>query len=383
MEPIPFLDLRAQYRTIAADIERALQSVLDDQQFILGPHVDRFEAEVAAHLGIRHAVGCASGSDALLLALLALGIGPGDGVVVPAYSFFATAGQVVRAGALPLFADVADPDLNMGPGDLDRARARAPQGIRVRAVVPVHLFGRTCDMEGILDAAQEQGLAVIEDAAQAFGARHRLRAAGTLGDAGCFSFFPSKNLGGCGDGGMLVTNRDEVAAMARALRAHGQVEPGYHAYVGWNSRLDALQAALLSAKLPYLEGWNEARRAHAQAYDEALSGTSIRVPPRDGGGPDRLHVRFDIYHQYVIRHARRDALRRGLEKRGVGTAVYYPRPLHLQPCFQSLGYSPGAFPVADQASREVLALPIYPEMTVAQRARVIEAVLESVAEASV
>ncbi|HEX7239706.1 MAG TPA: DegT/DnrJ/EryC1/StrS family aminotransferase [Longimicrobiaceae bacterium] len=369
---VPLLDLTGQYRAIAGELQEALRGVVEEQRFILGPVVDRFEAEVAAYLGVEHAVGCASGTDALLLGLRALGVERGDEVVTSPFTFFATAGAIHNVGARPVFADI-DPDtFNLGP---EAAEAAVTE--RTRAVVPVHLFGQMAPMEAFRALGDRRGIAVLEDAAQAIGARQRGAdggwiTTGTLGDACAFSFFPSKNLGAFGDAGMTVTGDAATAERLRRLRVHGGRQMYHHEEVGYNSRIDALQAAVLSAKLPHLAGWSEARRANARFYDEALAGIDGLVPPV---------VRPEnesIINQYTLRVAdgRRDALAEHLRGRGVGNSVYYPVPLHLQECFAYLGYGEGDFPESERAAREVLSIPVYPEMSEEQREHVATSIRE-------
>jgi dTDP-4-amino-4,6-dideoxygalactose transaminase len=366
---IPILDLTRQYRAIKAEIDAAIQRVVASGRFILGPEVEALERELAEFCGVKHAIGVASGTDALLLALKALGIGPGDAVIVPSFTFFATAGVVHNAGATPIFCDIDPQTFNLDPADLRRILSTNP-GPRTppRAVIPVHLFGQMAEMDTIMAIAKEFGLYIIEDAAQAIGAEYSgqhtthhgpTRKAGTIGHLGCFSFFPTKNLGAYGDGGLVVTNDDELAERVRLLRVHGSKPKYYHHLVGTNSRLDALQAAVLKAKLPHLGEWTAARRRLADRYDELLAGLSgIVLPYR---APDRTH----IFHQYTIRvlAGKRDALRTYLAEQGIGTEVYYPLPLHLQPCFRHLGYKEGDLPESERASREVLSLPMFPELT--------------------
>jgi dTDP-4-amino-4,6-dideoxygalactose transaminase len=350
------IDLVRQYGTIGGEVRSAVEEVLSSQQFILGSKVAGLEAAIAAYCGVRHAVGVASGSDALLISLMALGIGPGDEVATTPYSFFSTVSSITRLGARPVFVDIDPRSFNIDP-DL----VRGALGAKTRAVVVVHLFGQTCEMQGILEAADERGVPVVEDACQAIGAEHRGRRAGSMGRAGCLSFFPTKNLGGCGDGGMIVTDDDRLAAKARALRVHGSSTRYVHETVGLNSRLDEIQAAVLSVKLPCLDGWNERRRENAAYYDRALGGLEgIAVPHVE---PHNLHT----YHQYVIRAADRDGLRDHLRRAGVGCEVYYPIPLHLQECFSFLGVGRGALPEAEGAAAESLALPVHPELTGAER----------------
>ena len=357
---IPLLDLGAQYATIREEIEAAVSGVLESQQFVLGSVVESFETEMASYTGVSHAVGCASGSDALLLSLMALGIGPSDAVVTSPFTFFATASAITRLGARAVFADVDPETLNVTPSSL----ATAMDGVRADVdrwtILPVHLFGRLADMEGILAMAREREATVVEDAAQAVGARDKGgRQAGTLGDTGTLSFFPSKNLGGAGDGGMVLAGDDDLADRVRMLRVHGSREQCFHEVVGINSRLDAIQAAILSVKLRRLDEWNASRRRVAESYGEAfreagLAPGTVAMPAAGDAG--------HVYHQYVIRVSRRDALREALDATGISTQVYYPLSLHEQECFRFLGYRTGDFPEAERAAAEVLALPIYPEL---------------------
>lgn len=367
---VPLLDLTKQYATIRAEIERVLPEVVESQHFILGPRVEAFEQQVARHLGVAHAIGCASGTDALLLSLRALDVGPGDEVVTSPFTFFATAGAIHNVGARPVFADIQPDTFNLDPAAADAARTG-----RTRAIIPVHLFGQMADMPAFRALGDAAGIGVIEDAAQAIGARQRLDdgstiTTGTTGDACAFSFFPSKNLGAFGDAGMVVTNDDATAERLRRLRVHGGRQMYHHEEVGYNSRLDALQAAVLSVKLPYLEGWSEARRQNAAFYDVALGDLDgVRIPS--------VRPENDtIVNQYTIRvlNGRRDALAAFLRERGVGSSVYYPVPLHLQECFAYLGYGEGAFPHAEQAAREVLSIPVYPELTGEQKEYVVESI---------
>lgn len=360
MKKIPMLDLTRQYHALEHEIEAALRRVLDSGRFILGPEVQAFEQEVAEYLGVKHAVGVASGTDALWLALKALGIGPGDGVIVPSFTFFATAGAVVNVGAMPVFADIDPQTFNLDPDDVRRVLTenRNPQ-IHIRAIIPVHLYGQPAEMDEIMTIANEYGLYVIEDTAQAIGAEYKGRKVGTIGHLGTFSFFPTKNLGAYGDGGLVVTNDDEWAEKVRMLRAHGSKPKYYHHLVGTNSRLDALQAALLRVKLPHLPAWIEARQALAEQYAQRLAGLPDLVLPHRAQG--RTHV----FHQYTVRvlGGKRDALQAYLTQQRIGTAIYYPLPLHLQPCFADLGYLEGDLPESERASREVLSLPMFPELT--------------------
>ena len=356
---IPILDLTRQYRSIQSDIDEALRRVVESGRFILGPEVEALEKEIATFCGAKHAIGVASGTDALLLALRALGIGPGDGVIVPSFTFFATAGVVANVGATPIVVDIDPQTFNISPGSTADALRRGSGGKKIKAIIPVHLYGQMADIDEIMALAKEFGLYVIEDAAQAIGAESKERKAGTIGHLGCFSFFPTKNLGAYGDGGMVVTNDDELAEKVRMLRVHGSKPKYYHHMVGTNSRLDALQAAILRAKLPHLAEWTKARQRLADHYDELLGDIEGLVLPYRA--PDRTH----IFHQYTIRvlNGKRDALRAYLAERGIGTEVYYPLPLHLQPCFRHLGYREGDLPESERASREVLSVPMFPELT--------------------
>jgi dTDP-4-amino-4,6-dideoxygalactose transaminase len=354
MSPVPLLDLKAQYATIQDQVEQAVLRVMRDQRFILGPEVEAFEREVAQLIGAKHALGVSSGSDALLVALLGLGVGSGDEVITSSFSFFASAGSIVRAGATPVLVDIDPRTFNLDP-ELVATKV----GPRTRALLPVHLFGRCAAVERLREAAP--GLPVVEDAAQALGAQRAGEHAGTLGEVGCFSFFPSKNLGGCGDGGMLTTDNDDLAARLRALRVHGQLSGGryQHDLIGGNFRLDALQAAVLRIKLEHFEAWTEQRRANAARYRQLLSEADLplALPPEDGEGS------LDVYNQFVIRTPRRDELLEHLRAHQIGCAIYYPRGLHQQPCFAQLGYRDGDLPHTEEASRQVLALPVFPELT--------------------
>ena len=352
---VPTLDLRAQHARIRGEIEAALARVFESQRFILGPEVAAFERELATYCGAGHAVGLSSGTDALLAALMALGVGPGDDVVTSPYSFFATAGAIWRLGARPVFADIDPATFNLDPEATRRALTP-----RTRAVIVVHLFGQCAELPELGD------IPIVEDAAQAIGARLGDRRAGALGRIGCFSFFPSKNLGGAGDGGAVTTDDPALAERVRALRSHGAIVKYHHELVGGNFRLDELQAAVLRVKLRHLDRWIEERRAHAAAYRADLGRLRGVTPPAER--------HFHTYNQLVVRAARRDALAEHLRRREIETAIYYPRPLHLQPCFAGLDLPAGRFPVAEAASRETLALPIFPELTVEARQAVCAAV---------
>ncbi len=367
---VPLLDLKEQYRSLAEPITETVMALIEDQRFILGPPVERLESEVAGLLGVRHAIGCASGTDALLLALRALDVGRGDEVVTSPFTFFATAGAIHNVGARPVFADIEPDTFNLDP-----AAADAAIGPRVRAVIPVHLFGQMAPMEAFRRLADAREIGLIEDAAQAIGARQRLPdgreiTTGTLGDICALSFFPTKNLGAFGDAGMMLTNDDRLAERLFRLRVHGGRQMYHHQEVGYNSRLDALQAAVLSVKLPHLGAWSEARRRNARYYDERLADLDEIVTPVVVDG------NISIFNQYTIRvtGGRRDALQEWLRERGVGTGVYYPVPLHLQECFEYLGYKEGQFPESERACREVLSLPVYPELKEDQLVHVVDSI---------
>jgi dTDP-4-amino-4,6-dideoxygalactose transaminase len=353
---VPMLDLKAQHEKIGAEVEEAIKRVLDSQQFILGPEVRELEGEIAAYCESSHAIGCASGSDALLLALMACGVGQGDEVITSPFTFFATAGSVARLGATPVFVDIEPSSFNLYE---DRIESLITD--KTRAIIPVHLFGMCADMDKINEVARARGIAVIEDAAQAIGAEYKGRRAGSLGLIGAFSFYPSKNLGGAGDGGMLTTNDAAVAERLRSLRAHGAKNKYFHEEVGINSRLDSLQAAILRVKLRYLDEWAEARRENARRYRELFMQTGllenglVMLPE---SSPDAFHV----YNQFVIRAQDRDRLKQSLKDEGIGTEIYYPLSLHLQDCFKYLGHKRGEFPESERASNEALAIPIYPEL---------------------
>ena len=373
MTPVPLIDLKAQYTgELRDELRAAVDRVLDSQRFILGPEVEALEQEVADYCGAAHAIGVSSGTDALLVALMALDVGPGDEVVTTPFSFFATAGVVWRLGARPVFVDIDPRTFNLDPARLEAAITK-----RTRAIMPVHLFGQTANMDSIAAVAcgsGDGGVPVVEDAAQAIGADYHGRRAGALGALGCFSFFPTKNLGAYGDGGMVTSNDPDLAARVRSLRNHGFAEKYYNREVGGNFRLDALQAAVLRVKLGHLEGWHEARRRNAARYGQLFEEAGLTAP----GSPVKLpfeagHGRH-IYHQFVLRCERRDKLQSFLGERGIGSAVYYPVALHLQECFASLGGQRGDYPAAEAAANEVLALPIYPELGESHQREVVEAI---------
>jgi dTDP-4-amino-4,6-dideoxygalactose transaminase len=354
---VPALNLRAQYQTIRDEIEPVILGLFESQMFVMGPEVEKLEAELAEYCGAARGIGCASGTDALLLPLMARGIGPGDEVITSPYTFFATAGSIWRTGAKPVFVDIEPDSYN-----IDATRIDAAITPRTKAIIPVHLYGQTADMEPIREIAGEHGLFVLEDAAQAIGAAYNGQRAGSLGDAAALSFYPSKNLGGFGDAGMIVTNDPVLGGSMARLRVHGMEPKYYHHEVGVNSRLDAIQAAVLRVKLRHLEEWTLKRREVASRYQslfEAHGLTKLVGLPRERDGY------FHVYNQYVIRLPAplRDPLREYLTARQIGTEIYYPIPLHLQPCFEPLGHKPGNFPVAESAARETLALPMYPELS--------------------
>ena len=352
---IPLLDLQAQHQQIRDEVLAQIVRVVDSQKFILGEEVQKFEAEIASYCQTKYAVGCASGSDALSLALMALDIRPGDEVLTAPYTFFATAGAISRTGAIPVFADVEEHTFNLDPNRAADILASHP---KVRAIIPVHLFGGCADMDPICAMAGERGIAVIEDAAQSIGSEYKNRRAGSMGGVGCFSFFPSKNLGGYGDGGMLTTNDPSLAERLAALRVHGRTGKYFHQWVGINSRLDALQAAVLRVKLRYLDGWTSGRQRNAERYRTEFARLAVPVNSMEPAGYQTRHV----YNQFVIRCPQRDALQSYLKKRGIGSEVYYPLPLHLQPCFVDLGYKKGDFPVSEKLATESLALPVHAEL---------------------
>lgn len=364
---VPLLDLRAQHAAIRDAVMSAVASVIDRQQFIMGPEIQQLEEKIAGLSRVKHAIGCASGTDAILLPLWALDLQPGDEVITPAFTFFATAGTIHNTGGTPVFVDIEPDTFNASPDAIEQTITS-----RTRAIVVVHLFGQMAKMEEILAIAGRRGIPVIEDAAQAIGARRRMngeyRMAGETGWAGTLSFFPSKNLGGWGDGGMILTQDDALAERTRRLRLHGGTKLYHHDEVGTNSRLDTLQAAVLLAKLPFLAGWSAARRAKAAAYSERFVGLSEVKPPVID--PANEH----IFHQYTLRVPRRDQLLDHLKRRGIGCAVYYPLSLHLQPCFAHLGYRPGSLPVSESVTTEVISLPVYPELTDEQLDAVVGAV---------
>ena len=362
-----FLDLGLQFEEIRNEIVAAVMRVLESQRFVLGPEVEYLETEICEYVGCRFAVACASGTDALILALLALGIRPGDEVVTTPFTFVATASAITRVGATPVFADIDPQSYNIDPESA--LRAITP---RTRAIIPVHLFGLTAEMQPIVETAEQRGIAVLEDAAQAIGASCAGHTPGTMGRMGCFSFFPSKNLGGAGDGGMITTNDEYCADRLRLLRVHGSRHRYHYEILGMNSRLDALQAAILRVKLRHLGDWTEGRRRNGDRYRQLLMQCAAEGRLRLPGEPAGMR---HVYNQFTIRCTYRDQLRQHLLREGIPSEIYYPYPLHLQPAFKYLGYSEGSLPNAEAVAREVLSLPVYPELTEEQQHRVVSSVL--------
>lgn len=363
---LPFLDLRAQFATIRPEVMTAIAAVMESQHFILGKQVDEFERELATFVGATFAVSCASGSDALLLALLALELEPDDEVITTAFTFVATAGSIARAGAKPVFVDIDPVTFNIDP-----LQIASRLNVNTKAVMPVHLFGLAANMESILDVSRRHGIRIIEDAAQAIGARYRGSLVGSIGDAGCFSFFPSKNLGGAGDGGLITTMDARLATRLRLLRVHGSDRKYHYQILGTNSRLDALQAAILRVKLRYLGKWAEARRQKAAIYHALFQEYGLTECVQLPFCPENQD---HVYNQFVLRCSERDALREFLTRSGIPTEIYYPEPLHLQPAFQYLGYRAGSLPHTEKACSEVLAIPIYPELSEEHQAGVVRTI---------
>ena len=366
---IPILDLKAQYASIKEEVNMAIGEVLESQHFILGPKVDQCEKAIAAYSNCSHGIGVSSGSDALLVCLMAENIGPGDEVITTPYTFFATVGAISRLGATPIFVDIDPSTYN-----IDVSRIAAKITTKTRAIIPVHLFGQMADMDPVMHLAEKHGLVVIEDAAQAIGAEYKGRRAGSIGHYGCFSFFPSKNLGAIGDAGMIVTNDVQRAEKVKVLRGHGAKPKYYHRVVGGNFRLDAIHAAVVSAKLPHLDSWTAGRQHNAKRYDQLF---------REAKLPITLPVVTTdrhIFNQYVIRSSSRDQLQAFLKEKGVGSEVYYPVPMHLQDCFAYLGIEAGAFPGSERAAKESLAIPVYPELNDTQARYVVESIAEFVGQ---
>jgi len=374
---IQSLDLKAQLATIRDDLVKAMTEVVDSTQYIMGPQIGELEKQIAAYVGAKHGIGVASGTDALLVSLMALDIGPDDIVLTTPYSFFATAGVVSRLRAKPIFADIEPDSYNLDPVATRKVlkSLSAADRKRVKAILPVHLYGQSADMGPLMEIANEFGIPVIEDGAQAIGAKYDLNGktvkAGSIGLAGCFSFFPSKNLGGLGDGGMVTTNDDKFADQVRILRVHGAKPKYYHSFIGGNFRLDTLQAAALLVKLPHLDSWHAGRQAHAKYYDDKLAGIPGLITPHIA-----IKREYHIYNQYVISVPRRNELQEFLATKGISTNIYYPVPFHVQPCFQYLGYKLGDFPASEAAADHTLALPIYPELPTEHQDFVVASVRE-------
>jgi dTDP-4-amino-4,6-dideoxygalactose transaminase len=349
---VPLLDLKRQYKAIKPEIDQAIQKVLDNTMFIMGPEVKELEEKIAQYCGAKHGVGVASGTDALLLSLRALGVGPGDEVVTTTFSFFATAGVISRLGAVPVFVDIEPKTFNIDPQRLESAITP-----KTKAIMPVHLYGQIAEMDEIMKIAGKRGVPVVEDAAQAIGAEYKGKKAGQFGATGCFSFFPSKNLGAYGDGGIITTNDDNLAALLKKLRVHGSQPKYFHSVVGYNSRLDTLQAAILIIKLKYLPEWHEARRQKADKYNQLLAGIrQVTIP--------FVHsYNYHIYHQYTILVENRDGLKDHLKAREIGFDTYYPLPLHMQECYKDLNYKPGSLPVSERLAGQAISLPVFPELT--------------------
>ena len=352
---VPFLDLKAQYNSIKGEIGAALQQVLENTAFAGGPFVAQFEKEFAAFCGTRHAIGVGSGTDALWAALIAAGVGPGDEVITVPDTFIATAEAISFCGARPVFVDIEEATYNMDPAKLEVAITP-----KTKAVIPVHLFGQMTDMDPIMQIARKRKLYVIEDAAQAHGAEYKGKKAGSVGDAGCFSFYPGKNLGAYGEAGAVVTNNDEFADKMRMFRDHGQSKKYYHDMVGWNARMDGFQGAVLTVKLKHIDAWNEARRKNARSYNELLSSTNALILPKEAASARH------VYHIYAIRVPNRDAFMAALGEKDIATGIHYPVPLHLTGAYRSLGYKAGDFPVAERCANEFVSLPMYPELTAEQ-----------------
>ncbi len=360
---IPLVDLKAQYATIKDEINDAIKDVLESQIFILGPKVTELEAKIAEYSGVKFGIGVSSGSDAILLALMAINVCPGDEVITTPFTFFATAGSISRLGAKPVFVDIDIKTYNIDPS-LIESKITA----KTKAIIPVHLYGQCANMDPILDTAKRHNLYVIEDSAQAIGAKYKNRMAGSMGHIGCLSFFPTKNLGGYGDGGMVLTNDPDIAEKVSILRVHGSKPKYYHSVIGCNSRLDAIQASILLAKFKYLDKWNEKRRKNAEIYNSLFNGMDIITPFEES-------FNYHIYNQYVIRvKSNRDQLRDKLKDEGISTEIYYPVPLHLQKCYSNLGYKKGDLPKSEEAAEGTIALPIYPELTYTQQEQVVKAI---------
>lgn len=368
---VPLLDLRAQYAPLKSQFFAAIEEVCDSQALVLGPRTESFEQAVAHYCGAKHAIGCSSGTDAQLMLLMALGIGPGDAVITTPYTFFATASCISRLGARPVFADIDPVTYNLCPASVEAVLSKTKN---VKAIIPVHLYGCCADMSALISIGKKHGIPVLEDAAQALGSQHALGGAGAIGEAGWFSFYPTKNLGAFGDAGMVVCKDDALAAKLRAIRNHGMEVRYYHKYVGGNFRIDAIQSAVLHVKLPHLDAWSAGRRARATTYRQLFAEhglerwlTTPSEPWKDAG-----LANHHIYNQFIVRTPRRDDLRACLGAAGISTEIYYPLPLHMQECFADLGYKAGDFPESERAARDTIALPIFPELTDAQQTYVVE-----------
>lgn len=364
---VPMLDLTEQYSSLRSEVLEVLDKVMSSSQFILGPNVKKLETDVAEYSRVAHAIGCANGSDAIHIALQALGVGPGDEVITTPFTFFATGGAIVRAGAKPVYVDIDPITFNIDPAKIEEAITD-----KTKAIIPVHLYGQMADMERIAEIAKKHNLAVVEDAAQAIGAKHNGKTVGELGSAATYSFFPTKNLGAYGDGGMIVTNDDEAAENCRVIRVHGSKPKYYHHVLGYNSRLDELQAAVLNIKFPHLDKWSELRREKAQMYTSLLKenvGDMVVTPIEKEGN-------YHVFHQYTIRVENRDELQQYLKDQGVQTMIYYPLPLHVQPVFKDLGYKEGDLPLAEKAANEALSLPMFPELKTEQQEYVVAKIAE-------
>ncbi len=399
---VPLLDLKSQYHSISAEIQKALKQVIENQTFILGPVVQKLEEQIAAYSGCQHGVGVSSGSDALLIALMAENIGAGDEVITTPYTFFATAGAISRVGAKPVFVDIDSVSYNIDSGLIEEKITD-----NTKAIIPVHLYGQCADMTPIMEIARKYNVGVIEDAAQAIGAEYpvmgsdgktAVKRAGDMGDYGCFSFFPSKNLGAFGDGGMVVTNDADRDDRLRVMRAHGSKPKYYHKVIGGNFRLDAIQAAVLLTKLKYLDNWTAARKRNAEWYDGVLTQSDLsnkgllRTPVahwkgtlrggngRDNGIAESINHNYHIYNQYIVSTPHRDALQRYLNAKNIGTAIYYPLPLHLQGCFADLGYRKGDFPISEASAEQTLAIPVYPELKGDQMQYVVDMVVKGLSQ---
>ena len=382
---VPLLDLKPQYKSLKKDLDEAILKVAESQHFILGPEVEKMEKAFCNYLNCKRAIGVSSGTDALLLALMGIGIGPGDEIIVPTYSFFATAGVVSRLNATPVFVDSDPVTFNINPSQIERKITK-----KTKAIIPVHLYGQSCDMDKIMEIARSRNLKVIEDAAQAIGVQYKDgRFVGTIGDIGCYSFFPSKNLGCFGDGGLNVTNDERLGEHLHILRVHGGHPKYYHKYIGGNFRIDAIQSAVINVKLPHLDSWSEQRRKNAEAYNKLFieAGLAEETGKTKFDGKNRVLLpkavykdsgvkNYHIFNQYIIRVEKRDGLRKHLSESEIGNEIYYPVPFHLQECFANLGYKKGDFPIAEFAADTSIALPIYPELTKDQLSFVVNKIKE-------